>query len=80
MIREQWLCTALYFGIKVGSIGLKSGLRPNVVADDGRLLKDDLAGALLGPETSVGCLLVASLLVHDIGEAPNHKAYGRPCV
>ena len=78
MIRGQWLCTTLYSGIKAGSIGFRSGLRPNVVTDDGRLSK--IADALLVVERSVGGGLVASLPVHDVGEARKKEACGRPCV
>ena len=78
MIRGQWLCTTLYSGIKAGSIGCISGLRPNVVTDDGRMSK--MADALLVVENSVGGGLFTSLPVHDVGDAHRKEACGRPCV
>ena len=50
-----------------------------MVVDDGRLFEDDVVDALLGAETSVGGVSVASLL-HNVGEARNNEACGRACV
>lgn len=80
MIREQWLCTTLYSGIKAGSTGFRSGLRPDVVVGDVRLFKVGITDALLRVERSVGRALVVSLPVHDVGEARNDEACGRRCV
>lgn len=80
MIREQWLCTTLYSGIKAGSTGFRSGLRPDALVCDFRLFKDDIAGALLRVRRSVDRVLVVPLLVDDVGEARNDEAHGRPCV
>ena len=81
MIREQWLCTTLYSGKRAGSIGFSSGLCPNVAVDDGRVFMGDGDGdACLRAGICVGGVLVASLLVHDVCEAHDCEARGKPCV
>ena len=78
VVREQWLWTTLYSGIKAGSIGFNSGLPPNAAVDDGRIFMGDVADvadAFLRVGISADGVLIASPPVHDVCEAR-----GRPCV
>ena len=70
----------LYSGIKAGSIGSRSGLRPSKMAEGGRLFKDEAVGLFLGAGKSVVGVLVASFSMHESRETLSNEACGTPCV
>lgn len=51
-----------------------------MMAEGGRLFKDDVVGALLGAGKPVVGVLVASFSMHDSREALSNEACGTPCV